>query len=59
MITGSVTAYREALIKLRLRGPKDLELEVDAVIDTGFTSALSLPQDLIDALDLARVVLHH
>jgi len=36
MITGVVTADREAVIRLSVRGPTDQEHEVEAVIDTGF-----------------------
>ena len=36
MITGTVTAYREAIIRLNVRGPGGEEKTVEAVIDTGF-----------------------
>ena len=36
MITGTVTAYREAIIRLSVRGPGGEEKTVEAVIDTGF-----------------------
>jgi predicted aspartyl protease len=36
MITGVVTADREAVIRLTVRGPVGQEHEVEAVIDTGF-----------------------
>jgi clan AA aspartic protease len=52
MITGVVTASREATIRLRVRGPHGLEQEIDAVIDTGFNGWLSLPSRLITALGL-------
>ena len=52
MIRGTVNARHEPLIPLRLRGPSGIELEVDAVIDTGFTGVMILPAAIITALDL-------
>ncbi|MFT3878082.1 MAG: hypothetical protein QM703_00300 [Gemmatales bacterium] len=49
MIRGSV-AFNEARIPLTVIGNK--ELEVEAVVDTGFTSRLSLPPDIIHDLGL-------
>lgn len=50
MITGEVTAGREARIRLTLRGTGGAETEVSAVVDTGFTDALTLPSALISEL---------
>lgn len=56
MITGIVLlARREALVRLLVRGGEGRASEVEAVLDTGFTEELSLPQDLIDALLLPFV----
>ena len=52
MITGSVNAYREPIIGLTIRGPIGKEMEVEAVIDTGFNGSLSLPSSLIALLGL-------
>jgi clan AA aspartic protease len=52
MITGVVTPYREAVIRLRVRGPAGNEEEVEAVIDTGFNRFLTLPSSLISLLGL-------
>ena len=52
-MTGMVTADREAVIDLRIRGSGDQEIQVEAVIDTGFTGFLTLPKRLIDHLALA------
>jgi clan AA aspartic protease len=52
MITGILTAAREAVIPLVVRGPAGHEAAVDAVIDTGFTGWLTLPTALVVALGL-------
>lgn len=54
MIRGAVNARLEAVVRLRVRGPGGAEADVDAIIDTGFTSALTLPPGLVAALGLAR-----
>ena len=51
MITGVVQAD-EGRIRLKIRGRQGRELEVEAVVDTGFTASLTLPPALIAALDL-------
>jgi clan AA aspartic protease len=52
-MTGAVNARHEAVIRLRLRGP-GAETEVNAVVDTGFTAALTLPAGVVAALGLVR-----
>jgi predicted aspartyl protease len=52
MITGVVTHNREAIVTLTLRGSQGLEADIDAVLDTGFTEYLSLPQVWVAALAL-------
>ena len=54
MISGSVNARHEAVVRLRLRGPSGIEAETDAVVDTGFTAALTLPAQVIASLGLIR-----
>jgi clan AA aspartic protease len=51
VITGTVQA-REGRIRLRVRGSRRQEREIDAVIDTGYTASLSLPPSLIASLGL-------
>lgn len=55
MISGYVNARREALLSLMVRGPKGRERTVEAIIDTGFTGRITLPPDLIAALELPFV----
>ncbi|HKI30471.1 MAG TPA: hypothetical protein VKA46_01170 [Gemmataceae bacterium] len=53
MIRGTVNARLEAVVRLRLRGPGG-ESDVDAIIDSGFTSSLTLLATMITALGLVR-----
>ena len=52
MITGVVTPFYEATIRLIVRGPTGQEHAIEAVIDTGFDGTLSLPLADITALGL-------
>ena len=52
MITGHVTAYREAIISLNVGGPRNRGRSIDAVVDTGFNGFLTLPSSLIQELGL-------
>ncbi len=55
MITGFITAAREAVIRMVVRGSSGHEVTVDAVIDTGFTGWLTLSPALIGTLGLPFV----
>ncbi len=46
MIIGFVNAHREAIIPLVIYGPTGKRLEIEAVIDTSFSDAISLPTSL-------------
>jgi len=52
MITGVVTERREAVIRLKVRGPAGQYQEIEAIIDTGFDGWLSLPPSIIAGLGL-------
>jgi clan AA aspartic protease len=52
MITGIVTDRREAVIRLKVRGPTGQDQEIEAIIDTGFDGWLSLPSSIIAQLGL-------
>ena len=54
MISGVVNARHEAVVRLRVRGPGGLELDLDTLIDSGFTASLNLPATTVAALGLAR-----
>ena len=51
MITGVVKSD-EGRIRLKVKGPRGREQEVEAVIDTGYTASLTLPPAVIQALGL-------
>ncbi len=51
MIAGRVQSD-EARIRLKIRGPKGKEEQVDAIVYTGFTASLTLSGALIAALGL-------
>lgn len=53
MITGFVTPEQEAVIHLRVRGDRDREERIEAIIDTGFNGFLTLPVGLISTLALS------
>jgi clan AA aspartic protease len=54
MITGTVNADYEAIIRLFVQGPVGPAHEVDAIINTGFNGFLTLPPALVTALGLMR-----
>ena len=54
MNRGVVNARLEAVVSLRVRGPVGIALDVDAVVDTRFTSSLTLPIAVVVALGLVR-----
>jgi clan AA aspartic protease len=52
MMSGVVNSNNEAIIKIAVSRIDSPKITVDAVIDTGFTSFLSLPLSIITELDL-------
>ena len=54
MITETVNADYEAVIRLFVHGPSGTAHEVDAIIDTGFNGFLTLPPALVTTLGLMR-----
>jgi len=51
VIFGSVNSQLEPVVPVVIRGPQN-EVEIDAIVDTGFNGALTLPPDVIAALGL-------
>ncbi len=54
MIWDTVNARLEAIVRLRVRGPTGIETDVNAAVDTGFTSSLTLAPAVATALGLVR-----
>lgn len=52
MITGIVNSNYEMVIKVPVRNDTGQEIEVEAVLDTGFTGSLTLPPLLTSILGL-------
>jgi clan AA aspartic protease len=52
MITGTVNARHEVLVRLPVRNTAGQEQEVEAVLDTGFSGSLTLPLAVIANLGL-------
>ena len=59
MITGKITTNREAIIELEVIGLNQSREKVEAIIDTGFNGYLTLPNDLINYLNLQRAGSRH
>ncbi len=54
MIEGQVNARLEAVVTLKLRGPDLTEVNLDAILDSGFTASLTLPIPLVSKMGLIR-----
>jgi len=54
MINGKITTHREAIIGLEVIGSNQKREKVEAVIDTGFNGYLTLPNNLINSLNLQQ-----
>jgi len=54
MIQGVVNARSEAIVQLRVRGPAGTELDLEALIDTGYTASMTLPATALVTLGLIR-----
>jgi clan AA aspartic protease len=52
MVRGNVNRKYEAVTRLRLRGSTEVHVEVDAVVDTGFSNWLTLPVSIVNQLGL-------
>lgn len=52
MIVGTVNARYEVVLRLKVLGPSGAELEIEAVVDTGYTTSLTLPPQTIAVLKL-------
>lgn len=56
MITGVVSSDLEAKIRLTVRGPTTaLDVEMEAIVDSGFDGYLTLPRKVVTRLALPRL----
>jgi clan AA aspartic protease len=55
MISGTVNADREAILRLQVSSVPGQSQEIEAVVDTGFTGFLTLPLSVIANLGLTRI----
>ena len=53
MIQGVVNAAYEAVVALSLRGPAGQAEDIEAVVDTGYSGFLTLPNTLVTELGLS------
>ncbi len=58
MIEGAVNAAYEAVIPLTVQGPSGQNREIEAVVDTGYNGRLTLPTELVLALELPLVTIN-
>jgi clan AA aspartic protease len=54
MVIGTVNANLEATIPLTALGPAGQSMEIEVVLDTGFSASLSLPPNIIAHLALVQ-----
>ncbi len=55
MIARVVNADLEAVIHFPVRGPNGQELDIEAIVDTGFNGFLTFPPGLVATLGLLRL----
>jgi clan AA aspartic protease len=54
VIAGVVNASLEPMIALRIKSPKGIEIDIDAVVDTVFSGFLTLPAPAVTTLGMSR-----
>jgi clan AA aspartic protease len=52
VLTGRINSRLEAVVSLWIGGPEGRSLETDTIVDTGFSGALSLSQEIVAGLGL-------
>jgi clan AA aspartic protease len=55
MITGTVNDSYEATVRLAILGAGGVNAVVEALLDTGFSGALTLPLQVLESLGIERV----
>ena len=51
---GIVSGRLDAIVKIRFRGPTGIESSANAIVDTGFNGALTLPKSVVSLLGLMQ-----
>jgi len=52
VLTGRVNSKLEAVVSLWIGGPEGRSLKTDAIVDTGFSGALSVSREVVTSLGL-------
>jgi clan AA aspartic protease len=52
VLTGRINSKLEAVVSLWIGGPEGRSLKTDVIVDTGFSGALSVPQEVVTHLGL-------
>jgi clan AA aspartic protease len=55
VITGTISAQREGIIRLTLSDAYAMPRDIDFMVDTGYTGELTLPPELMADLGLRRI----
>jgi len=50
ILSGVVSAQRQPLVRLVVRGPRGQEQTIEALLDSGFNGTLALPEAVISAM---------
>ena len=56
MIEGMINAKYDAVVNLRVQGPDGRTLEIEAVVDTGYSGFLTLSSAVVAELDLPHAL---
>ena len=56
MIEGMINAKYDAVVDLRVQGPDGRSLEIEAVVDTGYSGFLTLSSAVVAELDLPHAL---
>ena len=56
MIEGMINAKYDAVVNLRVQGPDGRALEIEAVVDTGYSGFLTLSSAVVAELDLPHAL---
>ena len=59
MMTGIVTARREAILRISLRDADGQEHSYDSVVDTGYTGCVTIPRSVIASLGFRWLMFGH